>query len=339
MKEVSAQKPACPLCHADGEDRLFESRDRVHKLPGVFTIFRCPGCHAVFIQPWLTDEELAVYYPDHYSGYRHSRSLDRKSYKGLRRFVLQNYYGYPSSKGEKPSLLGKWVAFFLSFVMAKRAMPYRGEGRLLDVGCGGGSHLYRFKQWGWDVYGVEPSESGVRQAQALGLDVRHGRLEDAAFPDSFFDVIRLNNVLEHLTRPKGIFCEMKRILKPEGIVYVTVPNTHSLNFRLFGENWYGLDAPRHVISYCPKALEFLCCATGFEIVRIRFRSGTFNFLRSVKYYLEEKGDHGSKWLRRMNWSGNKLIRGTLKPFFFFIDSLRLGDMMEATIKKSRQVKR
>ena len=306
----------------------------MHNLPGVFTIFRCPSCHAVFIQPWLSDEELAVYYPDHYSGYRHSRSLDRKSYKGLRRFVLENYYGYPSSRSEKPSLLKKWVAFLLSFVMAKAATPYRGEGRFLDVGCGGGSYLYRLRRWGWNVFGVEPSESGVRQARALGLDVRHGELEDAAFPDSFFDVIRLNNVLEHLTDPQETFREIRRILRTDGVVYITVPSTRSLNFWLFGANWYGLDAPRHVISYCPRALELLCSATGLEVVRIRFRSGAFNFVRSVRYYLEEKGDHWPQGLRRVNWSGNKWIRGTLKPFFFLIDGLRLGDVMEATIKKS-----
>jgi len=68
----------CPLCDFDGTNRLFEGRDRVHGLPGVFTIIQCSGCSAVFIHPWLTDDELAAYYPDHYGRYRHSRSLEKK---------------------------------------------------------------------------------------------------------------------------------------------------------------------------------------------------------------------------------------------------------------------
>ncbi len=330
---------ACKLCGSDNTIRLFESRDRVHTLPGVFTIIRCTRCRAVFIEPWLTDRELAVYYPEHYSGYRHSRSLSRKNYTGLRRFVLENYYGYPSSRGENPSWLMKGVAFLLSFVMAKGAIPYRGDGRFLDVGCGGGSYLHRLKQWGWKVYGVEPSESGFKAAQGLGLDVRHGQVADARFPDDFFDVIRLNNVLEHLVDPNGTFGEIRRILKPDGVVYITVPNTRSFNFWLFGERWYGLDSPRHVISYSPRTLRSLCESTGFQPIEIRFRSGAFNFVRSVKYLLEDKGEKCPLWLRKVNWSSNKIIRRSLKPFFFLVDIIGLGDVMKATLGRRNSQER
>ena len=149
----------------------------------------------------------------------------------------------------------------------------------------------------------------------------------------FFDVARLNHVLEHLTDPKRTLREIHRILKSDGILYLTLPNTGSLNFWLFQENWYGLDAPRHVVSYCPKALRFLCSTTGFEIVEIRFQSGAFNFVRSVKYLLEDKGRQRLGWLLRIDWPRNKLVRRTLKPFFFLVDLLRIGDVMVATLRK------
>ena len=323
----------CPLCGAVEPTRLFESRDRVHNLPGIFTVFRCQRCEAVSYHPRLQAGELSRYYPETYGRYRYSKSIHKKKYGGIRQFVLENWYGYPSPEKRTPSLINKWTAFFLSFVMAKNAIPYRGEGNLLDVGCGGGSYLYRLKSWGWNAYGVEPSAVGAAQARSLGLHVYQGQLEEAAFPDSFFDVVRLNHVLEHLTDPHGTLCEIKRIVRPDGLVYVTVPNTRSLNFWLFGENWYGLDIPRHVVSYSPEALKFLCDGTGFEIVRMRFRSGPFNFVRSVKYYLEETGDRCPYWLRRINWPSNKMIRRTLKPFFFFIDRVCFGDVLQATLRK------
>ena len=323
----------CPLCKGDQTVRLFEGRDRVHGLLGDFTVFQCRRCRAVFYLPPLQAAELSRYYPDNYGRYRHSRAIGKKAYKGIRRFVLENYYGYPSPKGGKPSLFNRWAASLLSLVMAKDAIPYRGEGRVLDIGCGGGSYLYRLKSWGWDAYGVEPSAAGAAQARSLGLHVYQGRLEEAAFPDSFFDIVRLNHVLEHLTDPHGTLCEIKRIVRPDGLVYVTVPNTRSLNFWLFRENWYALDIPRHVVSYSPEALKFLCGATGFEIVGTRFRSGPFNFVRSVKYYLEETGDRYPYWLRRINWPSNKMIRRTLKPFFFLIDRVCFGDVLQATLRK------
>jgi SAM-dependent methyltransferase len=325
----------CPLCDFDVTNRLFESRDRVHGLPGVFSIYRCARCAAVFIHPWLADDELAAYYPDHYGRYRHSKSLDKKNYTGLRRFILENYYRYPSMSGENSSVPKKWAAFLLSFMMAKGAIPYRGEGKFLDVGCGGGSYLYRLRQWGWKVYGVEPSAAGTEQARSLGLSVHQGQVEDAKFPAGYFDGARLNHVLEHLPDPRKTLREIHRILKSDGILYVTLPNTGSLNFWLFQENWYGLDPPRHVISYCPRTLGFLCSATGFEIAEIGFQSGAFNFVRSVKYLLEEKGEHWPGWLQRIDWPRNKLVRRTLKPLFSLVDYLRFGDVMVAALRKNQ----
>jgi len=331
--------PVCPLCQGHKAVRFFESRDRIHKLPGVFTVFRCNLCEAIFYQPSLQDEELSRYYPDSYGRYRPSRSLGRKGYqRGMRRFVLENYYDYPSEQGNHRSLLKKGLAFFLSFVLSKDAIPYRGEGNFLDIGCGGGSYLYRLKQWGWNVYGVEPGSAGVAQARSLGINVHHGQIGDAGFPNNFFDAIRLSHVLEHLTDPQGTFREIRRILKTDGIVYITVPNTRSLNFRLFGENWYGLDSPRHVISYCPGTLKFLCEATGFGIVNIRFRSGAFNFVRSMQYLIDEKGDALPGWVKKVDWVHSRAIRRTLKPFFFLVDILGWGDVMHSDLMKADREK-
>jgi 2-polyprenyl-3-methyl-5-hydroxy-6-metoxy-1,4-benzoquinol methylase len=325
---------SCPLCGQDGAHRLFFSKDRIHKLPGTFGLFRCMACHAIFIQPWLGVEQLAGYYPEEYGRYRHSRSLDKKNYSGWHRFVRENYYGYPRSKQQRSTILRKTAAFALSFVMAKGVIPYHGEGKILDVGCGGGSYLYRLRQWGWECYGVEPSENGVKQARSLGLEVRHGMLADVQFPDAFFDVVRLSHVLEHLPNPTETFREIDRILQPEGLVYLTVPNTRSLAFSLFKQNWYALDSPRHVISYCPKTLETLCKQTGFEMAEISFNTGPFILVRSIRYFLEEEGEKWPGWIRKINWEKGKSIRRALKPFFLVVDSFGFGDFLHAVLRKT-----
>jgi hypothetical protein len=171
-----------------GAVRLFFSRDRIHHLPGTFGLFRCNHCRAIFIQPWLSNAALASYYPDEYGRYRyrHSASLNKKDYVGWRRFVLENYYRYPSRRAAESSPIKEAAAFVLSFVTAKEVIPYHGAGRILDVGCGGGSYLHRLNQWGWNSYGVEPSKRGAEQAQSLGLSVFQGTLEEARFESWFF---------------------------------------------------------------------------------------------------------------------------------------------------------
>jgi SAM-dependent methyltransferase len=329
----------CPLCDHEGAPRLFLTRDRIHNVPGTFAVHRCVRCHALFIQPRMSETELSSYYPEEYGRFRHSKSLDKKHYSGWQRFVLEHYYGYPAANGGHSSPLKNAAAFILSFVTAKGVLPYRGAGKILDVGCGGGSYLYRLKQWGWETYGIEPSKAGAKEAQGLGLSVHHGALPDAQFPDACFDVVRLSNVLEHLSDPKTTLQEIRRILKTDGVVYITVPNTRSLVFRLFREDWYALDAPRHMISYCPKALQTLCDATGFEIATVNFTAGPFNFVRSVKYFFEEKGKRWPRCIRDIHWERNKLIRRALKPVFFFVDSIGYGDFLHAILRKKGEIAR
>lgn len=325
----------CPLCETDGAPRKFYSRDRVHGIGGLFAIHRCDSCHAWFIQPWLDAEQLERFYPAEYGRYRPSQSFEKRHYRGWQRYVLENYYNYPSRNGAAHDARSRTVAYLLSFFTAKGVIPYRGDGRILDVGCGGGSYLYRLKQWGWETYGIEPSKVGATRAQNLGLDVSQGMLEDAHFPDQFFDVVRLSSVVEHLCEPKMTLREIHRILKPDGLVYVTVPNTRSLVFWLFRENWYALDTPRHVISYSPKTLTVLAEATGFEVASTSFTAGPFNFVRSLNYLMRDKGTGWPREIRRIRWERSKLLRRALKPVFFFVDILGYGDFLHATLQKRR----
>lgn len=305
-------------------------------MPGRFLVYRCGGCRALFYEPRLSPEELSRHYPPTYGRYRVSRRLDAKAYsKGLRRRMLESWYGYPSRGGTNAALLPKWVAALLSPLVAKDAIPYRGDGNFLDVGCGGGSYLYRLQQWGWNVFGVEPSPDGAAQARSLGLNVHEGELEQATFPTAFFDVVRLHHVLEHLSEPSRTLREIKRILRPNGVVYVTVPNTRSLTFHLFGSNWYGLDAPRHVISYSPASLKFLCDLTGFKVARRRCRSGPFIFVRSLGYLLQEKGGAWPLWFWRGGWPKRRAVRRIARPFFYIVDRLGWGDILVAELEHAK----
>lgn len=116
----------------------------------------------------------------------------------------------------------------------------------------------------------------------------HGMVEDGRYENYFFDVIRLSNVFEHLPKPNETSREIQRILKSEGIVYLTVPNNRSLVFWLFRENCYALEAPRHVISYSPQTLTALAAATGFEVAQMNFTAGPFNFVRSMRSHGGER---------------------------------------------------
>src|SRR5262252_4565155 len=62
-------------------------------------------------------------------------------------------------------------------------------GRLLDVGCGGGSHTAAFGAEGWGVVGIDISESQLELARERGCEVVQGRAESLPFEDASFDAV------------------------------------------------------------------------------------------------------------------------------------------------------
>ncbi|MGH7275115.1 MAG: class I SAM-dependent methyltransferase [Nitrospiria bacterium] len=98
-------------------------------------------------------------------------------------------------------------------------------GRVLDVGCGDGMFLNLAEKHGWETYGVEISPTAYEHAKTVlqGTVIR-GDLRQGHFPDSFFDVVTVYNVLDHLHSPLDELLEIYRILKASGLLVLRVPN-------------------------------------------------------------------------------------------------------------------
>jgi ubiquinone/menaquinone biosynthesis C-methylase UbiE len=97
------------------------------------------------------------------------------------------------------------------------------SGRLLDIGCGGGSHTAAFAAAGWGTVGVDVSEAQLRLARERGCEVVHGRAESLPFEDASFDaVVSLWTHTDIDDWPAAV-SEMRRVLQPAGpLVYVGV---------------------------------------------------------------------------------------------------------------------
>jgi SAM-dependent methyltransferase len=138
-------------------------------------------------------------------------------------------------------------------------------GRVLDVGCGRGVLLQEFRRQGWDVQGTELSDQAAAYARGvLGLPVETGSLDTIGFPANHFDAITLWHVLEHVADPQSLLSEVNRILKPGGVLLVSVPNFGSCEARLFRDRWFHLDVPRHVTHLTKGSLREALAVTGFE---------------------------------------------------------------------------
>lgn len=158
----------------------------------------------------------------------------------------------------------------------KRVEELSRKGAILDIGCARADFLALMASKGWDVTGTELDERTEERGRKLGMDLRAGTLEEIRFPDRRFDAVTLWHVFEHMKDPAWAVGEIRRILKPGGLLVIAVPNIGSWQARLAARHWFHLDPPYHLYHFSAKNLKRLLENSGFEIVRERHFSLEFN---------------------------------------------------------------
>lgn len=148
--------------------------------------------------------------------------------------------------------------------------------RLLDVGCGVGIFLSIAAARGWQCAGVEESPHAIDFVRnRLGIECRNTLSE---FADNDADAMRLSHVLEHIPEPRDALSAMARVLKPDGVLAVIVPNREPLVARAVNAvRRLRNPAPRlagaiypdmHVLGFSPRSLRNLLSTVGFERIEI-----------------------------------------------------------------------
>ncbi len=161
--------------------------------------------------------------------------------------------------------------------------------RLLDVGCSSGALLKVAQENGFQVSGAEPATQAAQTAQAMGFDVFPGFLQDAHFPDNHFDIVTLFEVIEHLTDPIALISEVRRILKPGGILLLGTGNADSWTVSFIGNRWEYFDIRSHgghISFFNPTSTRLMAKKTGFEIAGIstkRVNMGERKDLNALAY--------------------------------------------------------
>jgi len=187
----------------------------------------------------------------------------------------------------------------------------------------------------WQVFGVEPNQWAARYArEQLKLDIFHGHLLEANLADNQFDVVTLWDVLEHLHDPRQTLTEIWRILKPGGFLICSVPNLDSIDAKLFGRFWIGLDAPRHLYVYSRCTLSAMLKAGCLQPRKFFCFYGRYTaFALSVRLVLREwvQSERTRTWLDRILFA--PLWRFLFLPYFFFIDKLGRGTIVTVYAQK------
>jgi SAM-dependent methyltransferase len=173
--------------------------------------------------------------------------------------------------------------------------------------------------------------SPVAAAQArerVGDRIHAGTLETAPFTDESFDVILLSHTFEHLFSPRETLTRIRQLLKPDGIVVLTVPNVGSLEARLFGRWWVAWDPPRHLYHFEKVTVGKLLQLAGFYVMQARTGVGSHFFMTS----LERAGMHVFGRTLPARWVIERLIA---RPFCLVAGNLGYGTEITVYAAKAR----
>jgi len=298
----------CGICGQRCRLRLDGLGDDRFGAPGVYAILQCTNCGLEQTWPRPSAGELKGLYERFYN----AGVKPDSAYGGLReRFLASGLY----------RLWLKWDGD-MSF------HGRRGVGRLLDVGCNEGRGLSLYAANGFQVEGLELNEPAAVLARKRGFQVYTEALAQFR-PEAPYDVVVLANVLEHAWDPVMMLAEVRRLLRPEGEVWISCPNAASLWRRVFGRAWVNWHVPFHLWHFAPKTLQRLLDSAHFRTLNIKTFTPALWVTQSI--YLK---------LSRREGGRNRLIRCaplialmtlTIKlfspPFFYNINRQMAGDCL------------
>jgi SAM-dependent methyltransferase len=145
---------------------------------------------------------------------------------------------------------------------------YKEGMNVLEVGAGTGSFLNQLKtRFKCAVTGVEPSHELRKIAEeAFGIELISGTLEVYAQTHTerrMFDMVVLDQVVEHLYRPLEALQTCRQLIKDDGYIYVGVPNA-STPAHPIAEFFI----PEHILTFTPYTIMLLLWRAGFKIIKI-----------------------------------------------------------------------
>lgn len=303
---ATGRSAACPSCEALASPKMTyrSPHNRTE-----YTLQHCPGCALEFWTPLEVD--LSIYQDDGFDAYR-------------------SYHA-----GTRP---------FPRWALALFEQPLGDVRRALDIGCGDGAVMWRLKETGIDVSGIDLDADSVTIArQRCGQSsCRVATLEqyvgESGGAAEGFDLITFFEVLEHQVDPKGFLAHVATLLAAGGRIAGSVPNRSRFLSSLDRRIDSGDMPPHHHLWFSRRALEGLLARAGFVAIEVR-HVGSEDFATTrgkVARVLARLGGRLPRPLRRMSgwiapqlafplallpWLGRRLAPSHL----YFQGRLRAGD--------------
>lgn len=231
------------LKEEEGSPKAAEVYKSSGNKPSEDTIVKCSKCSLVYVNPRLKADAIV-------EGYSEGSDETFVSQVGGREATFASGL--------------KWIEKFSK------------PGKILDIGTAGGSFLAVAQKRGWQVYGVEPNRWLCDWAKKhYGIHIEAGTLDGLKYPDGFFDVITMWDVIEHVPDPSAVLKQCHRLLKSGGYIYLNYPDYGSNASRIMKGKWIFLLSV-HIYYFTRQTIAKMLDKAGFHTMDYRSHWQTLN---------------------------------------------------------------
>ncbi len=168
---------------------------------------------------------------------------------------------------------------------------------ILELGSGNGDLLLALKKLGYhNLTAMDLSNAAAERLESNQINFLRGNIEQELNFSQSFDIIILNNVIEHFSQPDLVLRQLANLLNSNGRVIILTPNTNSWDAKLFKKFWAGLHTPRHLYLFNPSNFRKLASRLGYNIRSTKYNSDPGQWAISVQnlisHLLKRRPPHG-----------------------------------------------
>lgn len=273
-KSKYLEKRNCPVCNSSKKKDIFFKEGS--------KFVSCKVCNMVYLDPVFKDNYLFKYYSNSPDVQANAHVKEKKFYNSI----------YNSG---------------IDIIKKKKKI-----GKLMDLGCSGGFFLDIVKKKGWETFGIEINKKEFNIAKKKNHKVWNVELSKIDKKEKF-DVITLWDVFEHIKDPHTILKEMKKRLNNKGLIFLQIPNSHSIAAQILREKCNVFDPIEHVNLYNVNSLKKLFSLTNFKVVNIK---SVIDELSVVKNFLNYDDPYLGNFenSKKINFLDKKVIHDNFQGY-------------------------
>ncbi|MBP7055376.1 MAG: class I SAM-dependent methyltransferase [Candidatus Omnitrophica bacterium] len=245
--KVRCECVTCAVCGSDRSGVVASGFDYEYwTVDQKFTFVNCLDCGHLYLNPRPIRSEADSIYP-------------------------KNYY---TLSGRHTSRSSKTISFFKNIIIKKRLSFFNqildSNASVLEVGSGDCSLLISLKKTypRLNLSGIDLAYSDIVKSQCseIGIALIEGAIEDLRLPESAYDLVIMNQLIEHLWDPQGVVSKIGLSLKPAGFISIETPEACGYDRQFFFNSfWGGYYFPRHMNLFSFDSIKRLLEKNGFSV--------------------------------------------------------------------------